>query len=302
MNEPLRVKFMCIPGMIWNECWELLNADVDCDHYKRLAALFYYANYRYGMRINVRMINNTCFEVVAETFDNKKTGRLLFESDGFDYCERVIEINTVKRFAETVKAEKPDEAAIITFNELSQEALRLAKINNIRVVYFHPDEYERGKEDCLLFGSPYSRFEELTAGLVYENGTMLALGDVASNKELLMVDGKVWPLELFIKNAALEAKDKTDGKHCIRIAENSTLETPEGTLKLKWIDLNYEIKTTRKCYQIPVEWVNTVLYSNWDWDMYVFEENDKEVISKKLAIADVGDLKLKEISEVKRKK
>lgn len=289
--------------MNWNECWELLNADVDCDHYQRLAALFYYANYRYGKKIHVRMVTNTCFEVEADTFDYEKTEKLLFETDGFDYYERIIEVTTVQRFIEVIKEEKPVEAAIITFNELSPEALKLAKSNNIRVVYFHPDEYEKGKDDCLLFGSPYSRFEELTAGIVYDDGATLSLGEnVATNKELLMVDGKVWPLELYIKNEALQANDKTDGKHSVRVAENSTLETPEGSMKVKWIDLKYEIKTSRKCYQIPVDWVSSLLYKGWGWDLYVFEEDSKTEINKKLKIIDIDSLKMKEFSSITRDK
>ena len=280
----------------WNSCLELLKADVDCDHYQRLAALFYYSNYRCDKNILVRMVDGTCFEVETEFLNSKKTGKLLFEADGFDFCERIIEVNTVKKLIENIKTENPAAAAIITFNELSSEALKLAKNNNIRVVYFHPDEYEKGKEDCLLFGSVYSRFEELSAKLVYDNEKKLLTDKtVASNKELLKVGGKVWPLELYIKNEVSLAKDKSDGKHIIRVAENSTLETLEGSLNVKWIDLKYEIKTSRKCYQIPVEWVCALFDKSWNWDLYIFEDSKNEEISRQLIITDINNLVFEEI-------
>ena len=50
----------------WDNCLELLKADVDCDHYQRLAALFYYSNYRCDKNILVRMVDGTCFEVETE--------------------------------------------------------------------------------------------------------------------------------------------------------------------------------------------------------------------------------------------
>lgn len=290
--------------MDWNRCQEMLKADVDCDHYERLAALFYYSNYRFGKKIKVRMVNKTCFEVEAEKFDDDTTGRLFFEAEGFDYYERIIEVDTVRRFIEVIKEEKPNEACLITFNELSEEALRLAKINNIRIVYFHPDEYEEGKEECLLFGSFYKRFVGLTAGFVCEDEkTNLPIrNEFLSNKELLKVDNKYWPLELYIKNEAKQAKDKSEGKHCIRVAENSYLETQDGSIKLKWIDLNYEIKTSRKCYQIPVEWVHSLLCSGWDWDMYIFEDNKEEEVIRQMNILDIESLKMEEISRMTTEK
>lgn len=286
--------------MDWNRCLEMLKADVDCDHYERLAALFYYANYRFGKKIKVRMVNKTCFEVEAETFDDETTGRLLFEAEGFDYYERIIEVDTIRRFVEVKKEEKSDEACIITFNELSEDALKLAKTNNIRIVYFHSDEYEEGKEECLLFGSFYKRFVDLTVGFVCEDETvdLPIRNEFLSNKELLKVDNKYWPLELYIKNEAKQAKDKSEGKHCIRIAENSYLETQNGSIKLKWIDLNYEIKTSRKCYQIPVEWVYSLLCMVWDWDICIFEENKKEEVNRQLNILDIDSLKMEEISRM----